>query len=64
MGKCWIINFIYNLIYRYYNFMKTQEEKYYDWLFASEEERKKINPFTEMLNQSAKSWPQVPNPKF
>jgi len=43
---------------------KTQEQIFYDWLFAPAEERAKWNPFTEMLNQSAKTWPQVPNPKF
>ncbi len=43
---------------------KTHEQIFYDWLFAPEEERAKWNPFSEMLNQSAKNLPKVPYPKF
>lgn len=34
-----------------------------DWLFLPTEERKKINPFTKMFEQSFKNLPKVKQPK-
>lgn len=44
--------------------VSEQEKIFYDWLFATDEERKKWNPFVKMLNQSAKQWPKVPKPNL
>ena len=38
---------------------KTQEQKYYDWLFSTEEENRD-DPIMEMF----KNFPKVPLPKF
>lgn len=39
-------------------------QEFYKWLFASDEERKKSNPFTSIIAIKVKSWPKVPQPKF
>jgi hypothetical protein len=43
---------------------EISNQEFYKWLLASDEERKKVNPFTRIIAIKAKSWPKVPQPKF
>lgn len=47
-----------------YNYMKTSEKIFYDWLLSDDEQRKANNPFSKMMTNIADSWPKVKQPKF